>query len=94
MLGISSPIPGSTVYARYTVIVSGSGSGLHDNKIVVRIKDSRGPTLARRETTVNASGKWQVEFKEGVPVHAGSDGIIEAESPGSNLRTSVTVHYR
>ena len=94
MLGITSPTQGSTIYARYTVIVTGMGSGLRGNKVVVRVKDPRGPTLTKRETTVDASGNWRVEFSGGLPVHANSEGIIEVESPGSSLRTSVTVNYR
>ena len=93
-LTITSPTPGSTLNARYTVIITGSGGNLRGGKVLVRIKDPRGPTLKSKSTIIDASGRWKVEFKDGVPVHPGSDGLIQAESPGSDLRATVNVKYR
>jgi LysM repeat protein len=70
MIGITTPTQGSTIYARRTVVVTGMGSGLRSSKVVVRVKDPHGSTLAKRETTVDASAHWRVEFIGGLPVHA------------------------
>ena len=93
-LAITSPTPGSTLNPRYTVIITGTGGSLRGGKVLVRVKDTRGPTVISRETTIDNNGRWRVEFTNGLPVHSGSDGIIQAESPGSDLRVTVNVKYR
>jgi LysM repeat protein len=93
-LAITSPTPGSTLNPRYTVIITGTGSNLRGDNVLVRVKDPRGPTIKSQNTAVDAFGNWRAEFKDGVPATAGTEGIIEAESPGSSLKVSVNVHYR
>lgn len=93
-LFISSPTPGSTLNPRYTVIITGTGGNIRGGKVLVRVKDPRGPTIKSQSTTIDNSGSWQVEFSDGLPVHSGADGVIQAESPGSDLNVSVNVHYR
>jgi len=93
-LSITSPTSGSTLNPRYTVIITGTGANLRGNKVQVKVKDPRGITLRSEEILVDNSGRWKAEFADGVPVHPGSSGIIEALSPGSDLRVSVTINYR
>ena len=93
-LSITSPSAGKTLDAGRTVVVYGVGSNLRDNKITVRVKDTRGPTLSSRKTTLDASGRWQVQFKDGVPVRANDEAIIEAESPATKLSTSIKFKFR
>ena len=93
-LSITSPTPGSTLNPRYTVIITGTGVNIRGNRVLVKIKDPRGITLRSQDLSVDSSGNWRAEFKDGVPAHPGSTGIIEAISPGSDLRATVNIHYQ
>ncbi len=93
-IGITNPTPGSTVYVHGTVNVNGMCQSMHDNRIIVRVKDWRGTVAAQQETFADVNGRWQVAFMGGIPVPANTDGSIEAEAPGNNMRTPINVHFR
>lgn len=93
-LFISSPTPGSTLNPRYTVIITGTAGNVPGGQVVVRVKDPRGITLISKSTTPDSSGRWRVDFSDGLPVHPGSSANIEAEAPGTTLRAQVNVTFR
>ncbi|MDX1414704.1 MAG: LysM domain-containing protein [Candidatus Promineifilaceae bacterium] len=93
-LYISSPTAGSTLSARQTVVVTGTAGHLKSSQIVVRVKDTRGPTLKTVNTVLSSAGSWRADFPGGVPVRPGSAAVIQAEAPGSNLKLEVTVNFR
>ncbi|MBK8047280.1 MAG: LysM peptidoglycan-binding domain-containing protein [Anaerolineales bacterium] len=76
---IRIPIPGEIVSNRQ-IVVSGTGSGLPENTVVVQALDTRGRIIAQRPTTVEAPlgsfGPWRVTLDYNVP--AGTPGYIYA----------------
>jgi uncharacterized lipoprotein YbaY len=78
------PADGSVVNTTDPIPVSGTGTGLFENNVVVRALDQDGNVLAEQVTTLDASetggsGSWAVELS--VSVNPGTVGQIVAVSP-------------
>jgi hypothetical protein len=83
-LTIAEPSNGSTVPVGQAFPVSGRGSNLFENNVVVRAYDQNGTILAEQATILNTdslggSGTWSVTLT--VQVEAGTPGHITAFSP-------------
>jgi len=83
-LEIAVPADGNLVNTTNPIPVSGTGSGLFENTIIVRALDQDGNVLAEQVTTLDASetggsGSWAVELS--VSVNPGTVGQIVAASP-------------
>lgn len=93
-LGINRPTYGSTVFVAAPLTVEGIGSGLHSNRIVVRLRNQLGAIVAQIETMTGAGGTWRVTFAAGLPVSPNTPGSVEAEASADNLRLAVPVNFR
>lgn len=98
-ISIAAPQPGAVVDPAQ-ITVSGTGTALPENNVVVRALDANGTLLAEQPTIADAevggSGPWNVTLAVDVP--GGTAGRIEAFSPspadGSILaQASVNVVY-
>ena len=96
---IDAPQPGQVVDPAQ-IVVSGTGTALPENNVVVRALDANGAILAEQPTTATAdvggTGPWSVTLTVDVP--GGTPGRIDAFSPspadGSILaQASVDVVY-
>jgi len=85
-LAIAEPPNGSVVPVGQGFAVSGTGSNLFENNVVVRAYDQNGTILAEQATTLDTdvlggSGTWTVTLN--VQVEAGTPGQITAFSPSA-----------
>ena len=85
-LAIAEPPNGSVVPVGQGFPVSGTGSNLFENNVVVRAYDQNGTILAEQATTLDTdvlggSGTWTVTLN--VQVEAGTPGQITAFSPSA-----------
>ena len=83
-LTITEPSNASTVPVGQAFTVSGTGSSLFENNVVVRAYDQSGAVLAEQATTldtdtIGGSGAWSVALT--VQAEAGTPGHITAFSP-------------
>jgi hypothetical protein len=97
-LTISQP-PANTILTSTTVQVSGTGGGLPEANVVVRVKDGTNAILAEQATVLQGpdvglggEGTWTVQVTFAMP--ATSSGVIEAFSPGTGAYASVPVHFQ
>jgi len=93
---ITSPPANATLAATFTV--SGTGGNLPEANVVVRVKDQNGAIIAEEATVLQGpdvglggEGTWSVQFTVNEP--AGSQGTIEASSPGTSAFASITVIF-
>ena len=81
MIEINIPVNGETT-SNQEVVVAGIGSGLPENNVIVEALDSRGRTLDKRATTVDADlggeGEWRISVYPNVA--PGTQGRIVAYS--------------
>ena len=85
VITITSPPNRSVYYTPY--VVTGTGQGLHEGNVVVRLLDSNGNLMAQQATSMQGpnvstggSGTWRVQFNNlyGQP---NTNGTVEAFSP-------------
>lgn len=97
LVTITSPLPGAYLDSPYTA--SGTGQGLPEGNVVVRLKDGSGNIMAEQATTLQGAdvgtggpGVWTVTFYNviGQPY---SNGAIEAFSPGTNTLSGVSIWF-
>lgn len=75
-LEITSPQTEDALNTAAPVIISGTGAGLVDNLLRVRVLDNEGGVLADQPVIVGADGTWTAEIAEGLP--ASGRGIVLA----------------
>jgi len=82
---IANPTDGSVFYRPY--VVNGTGQGLVEGNVIVRLLDANGNLLGERAAVLQGAnvatggyGTWQVQF-DNVYVAANSNGSVEAYSP-------------
>jgi len=85
-LTIAEPQNGAVVAVNQPFAVSGTGSNLFENNVVVRAYDQNGTILAEQATildtdTLGGSGTWSATLTVAVPVEPGTPGHITAFSP-------------
>jgi LysM repeat protein len=90
-IAITSPANGAYYLRPY--VVQGTGVGLYENNVVVRLLDANGSLIRQQATvmqtaSVGGYGTWQVSFP-GVIRPANSTGRIEAFNPETGV-TAVT----
>lgn len=94
---VSSPLPGAYVNSPY--FVSGTGGGLLEGNVVVRLLDGSGLLMAQQTTTLQGQnvsfggpGVWSVQFNNviGQPL---SNGTIEVLSPGTSAQARVPIWF-
>lgn len=91
---ITVPKEGAVFY--YPLFVQGTGQGLYENNVVVRLLDANGYLIASQATTMQTStvggpGIWQVSFPNAF-VQGNTTGRIEAFNPETGA-TDVTYVY-
>ncbi|MBZ0303090.1 MAG: LysM peptidoglycan-binding domain-containing protein, partial [Anaerolineae bacterium] len=84
---ISSPAPGSVLPNLNAITVTGTGTALFENSLVVQARDSGGAILAQQPVTTDASevggtGNWQATLA--VSVTPGTAGDIRAFATSAN----------
>lgn len=96
-ISITSPLPGSYLNSPY--VVSGTGGGLVEGNVVVRLKDGSGNIMAQQATTLQGAnvgtggpGTWTVTFY-GVIGQPYSNGAIEAFSPETGANYSISIWF-
>ena len=96
-LTITSPLPGSTLSSPYRA--SGTGGGLPEGNVVVRLKDGNGNVMAQQATILQGDnvglggpGVWSVQF-DNVYGQSQSNGAIEAYSPETGVSTAVSIWF-
>lgn len=94
---ISSPPNGSFYHAPY--VVTGTGQGLHEGNVVVRLLDSNGNLMAEQATVAQGAnvatggpGTWRVQFNN-VYGQPRTSGTIEAFSPETGATAVVYVLF-
>jgi hypothetical protein len=82
---INYPADGSAYYTPY--VVTGTGQGLHEGNVVVRLLDANGNLMAEQATVLQGAdvatggyGTWRVQF-DTVYTQPQSYGSVEAFSP-------------
>src|SRR5690606_1578679 len=75
-LEITSPQTEDALNTAAPVSISGTGAGLVDNLLRVRVLDNEGGVLADQPVIVGADGTWTAEIAEGLP--ASGRGIVLA----------------
>lgn len=97
MIAITSPMPGAYLNSPYTA--SGTGQGLPEGNVVVRLKDGSGNIMAEQATILQGEdvgtggqGVWTVTFNNviGQPY---ANGAIEAFSPGTGALAGVSIWF-
>lgn len=94
---IISPQPGAFLDGPY--VVSGTGGGLVEGNIVVRLLDGNNEIMAQQATVlqgenvgVGGSGVWTVRF-DNIYGQPQSNGAIEAFSPETGVSASVSIWF-
>jgi hypothetical protein len=97
MITITSPLPGAYLNSPYTA--SGTGQGLPEGNVVVRLKDGSGNIMAEQATILQGEsvgtggpGVWSVTFYNviGQPY---ANGAIEAFAPGTGALAGVSIWF-
>ncbi len=96
-IAITSPAPGTYLDAPYGTY--GTGQGLPEGNVIVRLRDGSGNILAQQATVlqgdtvgIGGSGFWSVQFN-GVYGQPNSNGSIEAFNPETGVSSSVSIWF-
>lgn len=96
-LTITSPRPGAVLDGPY--VVSGTGQGLPEGNVVVRLLDGNNEVMAEQATVLQGEnagtggyGTWQVTFHNiyGQPK---SNGAVEATNPETGVSTTTAIWF-
>jgi LysM repeat protein len=97
MISITTPPNGSVYYTPY--VVTGTGQGLHEGNVVVRLLDSNGNLMAQQATVLQGAnvatggyGTWRVQFNN-VYAQPRTNGSVEAFSPETGATAVSYVHF-
>lgn len=94
-ISITVPTEGSVFF--YPLNIQGTGQGLHENNVFVRLLDANGNLIGNQATTMQSStvggpGTWQASFP-GVFVQANTTGRIEAFNPETGASDTTYVYF-
>jgi LysM repeat protein len=94
---ITSPLPGSYLDGPY--VASGTGQGLPEGNVVVRLLDGNGDVMAQQATVlqgenvgIGGPGVWSVRF-DNVYGQPQSNGAIEAFNPETGVSAAVSIWF-
>ena len=96
-ISIINPANGSVYYSPY--VVTGTGQGLHEGNVVVRLLDSNGNLMAQQATVLQGAnvatggyGTWRVQFNNIYPAPR-TNGSVEAFSPETGATAVSYIHF-
>jgi LysM repeat protein len=97
MISITTPPNGSVYYTPY--VVTGTGQGLHEGNVVVRLLDSNGNLMAQQAAVLQGAnvgtggyGTWRVQFNN-VYAQPRTNGSVEAFSPETGATAVSYIHF-
>lgn len=97
MITITSPEPGATLDGPY--IAEGTGQGLPEGNVVVRLLDGNNELMAEQATVLQGEnvgtggfGSWRVQF-DNIYGQPNSNGAIEAFNPDVGVSSSISIWF-